>query len=229
VSRGIEGFGRDEDVDLSTAVEVGVFLTPRAFGYSEDGFVPRVSARVGLGFRNGFLRMGGSALARITEAGRVDSGSVHVGSMAVLQPKTGHLAVLYAGHGWQRNAMPGAEFDLGLVVGPRGFGQHEFTGDRAFFTTAEYRYTVAESLLGSAGLGVAAFADYGGAWYAGSRRRTGYALGIGLRFGVTIDTGLEPLRVDLARVGGSGLIRGRWEVAIGKGFVFDSQTLRLDR
>lgn len=229
VSQGIEGFGRDEDIDLSTMVHLGVYLTPRAFGYDEDGIVPNLGARLGIGFRRGFVRLGGSALARITEAGRVDSGSVHLGGMAVVQPSRRHLALAYAGHGWQKNPMPGAEFDLGLIVGPRGFGQHEFTGDRAFFATAEYRYTVAENLLRSAGMGFAAFADYGGAWYAGSPRRTGYAVGIGLRFGVTIDTGLEPLRVDLARVGGSGLQRGRWELAIGKGFVFDSQSLRLDR
>jgi hypothetical protein len=229
VTQGIEGFGRDEDVDLSTRVRAGVMLTPAAFGYDEDGVVPSVDLRAGAGFRRGFLQLGASALARITESGRVDSGSVHLGAMAVVQPWPGHLAVAYAGRGWQKNPMPGGEFDLGLIVGPRGFGQHEFTGDRAFFTSAEYRYTITEQLLSSMGLGVAAFGDWGGAWYGGSRRRTGYAIGLGLRFGVTIDTGLEPLRVDVARVGGSGVDRGRWELAIGKGFVFNTTTLRLDR
>lgn len=228
VSQGIEGFGRDEDIDLSTMLHIGLQVTPAAFGYADNGLVPSVAVRTGVGFPGGFARFGASALARITEAGWVDSGSVHLGGMAVLQPRPRHLAVFFAGHGWQKNPVPGAEFDLGLIVGPRGFGQHEFTGDRAFFATAEYRYTLTEELLRSMGLGLAAFADYGGAWYAGSRRRTGYAVGLGLRFGVTIDTGLEPLRVDLARVGG-GPAPGRWELAIGKGFVFNSATLRLDR
>jgi hypothetical protein len=228
VGQGIEGFGREEDVDLSTLVHLGLYLTPAAFGYTEGGIVPNATVRSGVAFRRGFARAAASALARITEAGWVDSGSVHIGGMAVIQPRPRQLAVLYASHGWQRNPMPGGEFDLGLVLGPRGFGRHAFTGDRAFFATAEYRYTITEELLRSAGLGFAAFADYGGAWYAGQRRRTGYAIGLGLRFGVTIDTGLEPIRVDLARIGGSGLERGRWELAIGKGFVFNSLTLRLE-
>jgi hypothetical protein len=228
VGQGIEGFGREEDVDLSTLVHVGVHLTPAGFGYRESGIVPNATLRTGVGFRGGFARAAATALARITESGWVDSGSVHLAGMAVLQPRARHLAVLYAGHGWQENPMPGAEFDLGLVLGPRGFGRHAFTGDRAFFATAEYRYTITEELLRTVGLGLAAFADYGGAWYAGSPRRTGYAFGLGLRFGVTIDTGLEPLRVDLARIGGTGLERGRWELAIGKGFVFNSLTLRLE-
>jgi len=229
VAQNVEGFGRDEDVDLSTVLQAGLNLTPRAFGYRDNGLVPSVQARTGIGFDRGFVRLAMAAHARISETGWVDSGSVHVGALAVVQPKRQHLAVLYAGQGWQRNPMPGGEFDLGLVVGPRGFGSHEFTGDRAFFASAEYRYTIAEEVFRSAGVGLAAFADYGGAWFAGSERRTGYSVGLGLRFGVTIDSGLEPLRVDLARVGGSGLDRGRWELAIGKGFVFDSQTLRLDR
>ncbi len=229
VSEGIEGFGREEDVDLSLVLHAGLYLTPAAFGYRDNGLVPNVSVRAGAGFPGGFARFGASALARITESGWIDSGSVHLGAMAVLKPAPRQLAVAFAGHGWQKNPMPGAEFDLGLVLGPRGFGQHTFTGDRAFFLSGEYRYTITDQLLRSMGLGLAAFADYGGAWYAGSRRRTGYTVGLGLRFGVTIDTGLEPLRVDLGRVGGAGLARDRWELAIGKGFVFNSTTLRLDR
>jgi len=229
VTRNVEGFSQDEDVDLSTLIQVGLNLTPRAFGYGDDGWVPSVAARTGIGFERGFARFMVAAQGRITGAGVVDSGSVHLGGLTVIQPKTRHLAVLYAGQGWQKSPMSGGEFDLGLLVGPRGFGAHQFTGDRAFFASAEYRYTVAEEVLRSAGVGLAAFADYGGAWFAGSERRTGYSVGVGLRFGVTIDSGLEPLRVDLARVGGTGLERPRWEIAIGKGFVFDSQTLRLDR
>ena len=228
VSSGFEGFGRDEDVDLSTLFHLGVYLTPKGLGYREDGIVPNVTARTGLGWRGGFARLGVTALARITDAGVIDSGSVHVGSMVVLTPSPRQVAVLHASHGWQRNPVPGAEFDLGLDVGPRGFPTHAFTGDRAFFLTAEYRYTVTDNFLRSAGLGLAAFGDYGGAWYHGSPRRTGYALGVGFRFGLTLATDLEPVRVDLARIGGSGIDKGRWEIAIGKGFVFNTSG-RLDR
>ena len=227
VSSGFAGFGRQEDVDLSTLVHVGLYATPRAFGYRDDGVVPNVTLRSGLGWRGGFARLNASALGRFTSAG-LDSGSVHVGGMLVLKPDRRNLVVFHASHGWQRQPAPGAEFDLGLDVGPRGFEAHAFTGDRAFLLTSEYRYTVTDDFLRSAGLGIAAFADYGGAWYHGSPARTGYSIGAGLRFGLTFASDLEPVRVDLARIGGSGIDRGRWEIAIGKGFVFNTSG-RLDR
>ncbi len=227
VSEGFAGFGRQEDIDLSTLVHVGVYLTPRAFGYAEDGVVPNVVLGTGIGWRGGFARLNASALGRFTSAG-LDSGSVSVGGMAVIKPNPRNMVVFHASHGWQRRPAPGAEFDLGLDVGPRGFNAHAFTGDRAFLLTTEYRYTLTDNLLRSAGLGLAAFADYGGAWYHGSPRRTGYSVGVGLRFGLTIASGLEPVRVDLARIGGDGIGRPRWELAIGKGFVFNTSG-RLNR
>jgi hypothetical protein len=228
VEEGIQGFGRQEDIDLSTSVVAGVNLTPKAFGYREDGVVPNLSVYTGAGWRGGFARFNFSALGRITDAGKLDSGSVHVGAIVALKPGAKQLAVFHAAHGWLRNPMPGAEFDFGLDVGPRGFEQHSFTGNRAFLLTGEYRYTLSNNFLGSAGLGLAGFADYGGAWYAGSRRRTGYSVGVGLRFGLTVASDLDPVRIDFARIGGTGLGKGRWEIAIGKGFTFNLSG-RLDR
>lgn len=226
VSSGFAGFGRQEDVDLSTLVHLGLYFTPKAFGYREDGVVPNLALRGGIGWRTGFARVNAAALGRYTSAG-LDSGSVHLGAMVVLKPNPRNLVVFSAGHGWQKRPAPGSEFDLGLDIGPRGFEAHAFTGDRAFLLTTEYRYTVTDDFLRSAGLGLAGFADYGGAWYRGSPRRSGYAVGVGLRFGLTIASDLEPVRVDLARIGGSGIDRGRWEIAIGKGFVFNTNG-RLD-
>ncbi len=228
VSRNFEGFGRQEDVDLSTVVRVGLGLTPKSFGYRDHGIVPGLSARTGLGWRNGFVILTGAALARIGEAGAVDSGSVHVGGTVVLKPKPRQMAVFHAARGWQKNPMPAGEFDLGLGLGPRGFTQHAFTGDRAFLLGAEYRYTVTSDFLNTAGLGLAAFADYGGAWYSGSPQRTGYSVGLGLRFGLTVASDLAPARVDLAYINGTGLTKGAWRLAFGKGFVF-STSGRLDR
>ncbi len=228
VSRDFEGFGRQEDVDLSTVVRIGLGLTPKLFGYRDNGFVPAVSARTGLGWRNGFAILTGSALARIAETGWVDSGSVHLGATVVLKPRPRQMAVFHAAHGWQKNPMPSGEFDLGLGVGPRGFTQHAFTGDRAFLLGAEYRYTVTSDFLNTAGLGLAAFADYGGAWYSGTPQRTGYSVGLGLRFGLTVASDLAPARFDLAYINGTGLTKGAWRLAFGKGFVF-STSGRLDR
>jgi hypothetical protein len=228
VQRGIQGFDRQEDIDISTTVVVGVNLTPKAFGYREDGVVPNLSIYTGAGWRGGFARFNLAALGRITDAGKLDSGSVHIGGIVALKPGPKQLAVFHAAHGWLKNPMPGGEFDFGLDVGPRGFEQHSFTGDRAFRLTGEYRYTVAENFLKTAGVGLAGFADYGGAWYAGSRRRSGYSVGVGLRFGLTVASDLDPVRIDVARIGGTGLTQGRWELAIGKGFTFNFSG-RLDR
>ena len=221
VQQGFQGFGRQEDIDLSTSVQAGVNLTPKAFGYPDNGVVPNASFYTGVGWSNGFARFTGSGLARITEAGRIDSGSVHLSAIVALKPGPRQLAMFYLGHGWLKNPVPGGEFDLGLDIGPRGFQDHAFTGDRAFFVSGEYRYTLTDTFLRSAGLGVAGFAEYGGAWYHGSKRRTGYSIGVGLRFGLTISTDLDPVRIDVARVGGSDLERGRFELAIGKGFTFN--------
>ena len=48
------------------------------------------------------------------------------------------------------------------------------------------------------GLGLAGFVDHGGAWYSGSRRRTGWDAGIGLRVGASRSTDTPALRFDLA-------------------------------
>lgn len=228
VSSDFEGFGRQEDVDLSTFVHASLGFTPRAFGYDEDGVVPGVTLQSGLGWRGGFARINASALGRLVDGLAVDSGSVHVGATVVLKPRPRHMAVFHGARGWQKNPMPGAEFDLGQSLGIRGFRQHAFTGTNAFLLTTEYRYTVTNDFLNTAGLGLAAFADYGGAWYSGSRRRTGYSVGVGVRFGLTVASDLSPARFDLAYIDGDGLAKGAWRLAFGKGFVFNTNG-RLDR
>ena len=116
--------------------------------------------------------------------------------------------------------MPGAEFDLGLGLGPRAFRSHAFTGDRSYFGTAEYRITLVDDLLGQLGLGVAGFVDHGGAWYAGQPRRSGWDAGLGLRLGASRSTDTEALRFDFARRFGNDAQGAGWVVTVGKGFVF---------
>ena len=169
----------------------------------------------------------GAALGRFASAG-LDSGSVHVAATVVLKPRPRQMVVFHGARGWQHHPMPGGEFDLGLGFGPRGFTQHAFTGDQAFLLATEYRYLLTDNFLRSAGLGLAAFADYGGAWYDGQPKRTGSSLGIGLRFGLTVASDLAPARVDLAWINGTGLTKGAWRLAFGKGFVFGPAG-RLDR
>ena len=226
VSRGLQGFGREEDVDVGTVIGVGLNLTPSALGYEENGIVPAIGMRTGFGRVDRFVQLFASASGRFTGAG-LDSGSVHVAGTGFFQPWPRHLLVLHGAHGWQRRPAPGAEFDLGLGLGPRAYRQHAFTGDRAFFTMAEYRYTVSEEFLKLSAIGLAGFAEYGGAWYHDDVRRTGWDVGLGLRFGITRSPTIRTTRLDVAYRGKTSFEKGGWTYTLGLGFPF-SGSGRLD-
>ena len=219
VAHGYAGFAREEDVDLGTTVRVGLQLAPEAFGYERNGLGPEIAGRVGARLPRGFAYLDAVANGLYTAAG-LDSGGVQVGGTLVHQPGHRHVAVLHFDVGWLKAPVPGEEFDLGLGSGPRAFGSHAFTGDRSFFGTAEYRYTVVEDLWGLMGLGLAGFVDHGGAWYSGSRRRTGWDAGVGLRVGASRSTDTPALRFDLARRFANDVDPSGWVLTIGKGFVF---------
>jgi hypothetical protein len=219
VTRGYAGFAREEDVDLGLTVRLGMMVAPKAFGYDRDGLGPMLAARAGGRLPGGFGYLEALANGLYDSAG-LDSGSVQFAATAVLQPAPHHVGVLHVDGGWLKDPVPGAEFDLGLGVGPRAFQSHAFTGDRSFFTTAEYRLTVVDDFLGQLGLGVAGFADYGGAWYSGDPRRTGWDTGIGLRVGATRSTDTDALRFDLAWRFANDAQGAGWVFTIGKGFVF---------
>jgi hemolysin activation/secretion protein len=136
--------------------------------------------------------------------------------------------VLHGAIGWLHNPAPGAEFDLGVGVGPRAFKQHAFTGDRAFFSTAEYRWTAIENFRNLTAVGLAAFVDYGGAWYQGSERRTGFDFGVGLRFGLSRATEIQSNRIDLACRPRNENGKFQCRFILERGFAF-STTGRLDR
>ena len=219
VARGYAGFAREEDVDLGTTVRAGLQLAPKVFGYERNGVAPEVGGRVGASIPGGFTYVDALANGLFSGAG-LDSGSVQLGGTVVLQPAPRHVAVLHVEGGWLKNPVPGEEFDLGLGSGPRAFGSHAFTGDRSFFGTAEYRYTIVDDLWGLLGLGVAGFVDHGGAWYSGSRRRVGWDAGVGLRLGASRSTDTPALRFDLARRFANDVEPAGWVLTVGKGFAF---------
>ncbi len=219
VTRNWLGFGREEDLNLSTTVELSALIAPRAFGYDRGGVGPGVTVRSGVALPLGFVLGEASANGLFTGAG-LDSGSVSLSGTAVFQPAERHNVMVHLEGGWLEDPTPGAEFDLGLDYGPRAFRSHAFTGDRMVFATAEYRYTVVPNLWGLAGLGVAGFVDHGGAWYNGSRRRLGWDAGVGLRIGLSRDTSISPLRVDVARRFATDVESAGWVVVIAKGLAF---------
>ena len=227
VTHGYAGFAREEDVDLGTTLRVGLQAAPGLFGYERDGLAPEVSGRIGGRIPGGFGYIDAFADGLYNTAG-LDSGTVQLAATMVLQPGPRHVAVLHLEGGWLDDPVPGEEFDLGLGSGPRAFGSHSFTGDRAIFATAEYRYTVVDDLWGMVGLGLAGFVDHGGAWYSGSPRRTGWDAGIGLRVGASRSTDVPALRFDLARRFANDVDPAGWVITVGKGFAFTAPTRGLN-
>lgn len=221
VARGFVGFGREEDVDVSTAIRVGAFTAPASFGYQRDGVAPFIAGRAGTSYGAGFLFLDFKANG-LYDSGGLDSGSVTVGGTVVFQPGSRHTLVLHGDGGWIRNALPGEDFDLGLGTGPRAFRSHSFTGDRSFFATAEYRYTLKDELWKVVGIGVAGFVDYGGAWYDGAPRRSGWDAGIGLRLGASRAAGVEAIRIDLTRRFATDIEGAGWLLVVGKGLTFST-------
>lgn len=226
VSSGFRGVGRREDIDVSSTILVGAMAAPSFLGYEHDGVHAYFTGRTGAVARNSFGYLDLSAGAMLTTAG-VDTASVHAALTYIWQPDTRHFAVLHGAVGIQKDPRPGQEFDLGLGIGPRAARAHAYTGDRAFFTSAEYRFNVDDDFLQLTGLGVAAFVDYGGAWYQGDPRRTGVHAGIGLRLASSRSPGVDATRIDIARRFRGPGEPGSWALVIGKGFPFTSSG-RLD-
>ena len=199
-SKDTEASAVTEDIDLSTTLR------------GESG------SRRGVGIRSKRHRAGVRAQRREIDFQRVhdlpdariiaiheqglDSGSVAGQAVLALLPVPRHTAVFNAQGGMQKNPYPGEEFDLGLTFGPACFPAHAFTGDRAFFTTVEYRWVASAGSIQVAGVGLAGFADYGGAWYSGSDVRTGADAGVGC---VSARLGRPPERVRRASTSCAGL------------------------
>lgn len=219
--RGYQSFDRDEDIDISSTARLTLLAAPAAFGYDDDGVGVGLYLQTGTAFlrRTGFATLSVSSSGRFGSAG-LDSGTAVVQGIAALHAGARHLFVLAGSAGAQRNVPPGDEFDLGFGFGPRAFRTHAFTGDRYFTATTEYRGLIDGHLFGLLGVGAAAFADIGGAWYQGTPVRTGSDVGVGLRLGISPQAEPELLRVDLAyRLPGTPQGAG-WVISIGKGFQF---------
>jgi hypothetical protein len=223
VTRGFARQGRDEDVDVSNLARLGVYLAPSFLGYDTGGVGVLAQLRVGTKLGGGgFAWIDSRANGLYTSAG-LDSGSVIVGGTIVLSPFRRHLVIGHADIGWIKNPLPALEFDLGFATGPRAFPIHAFTGDRAYFTTAEYRYTVGEDVFKALDLGLAGFVDHGGAWYNNAPRRTGTDVGFGLRLSASRAADANTTRLDLAYRLKNDQEKAGWVFVIASGLVFSTQ------
>jgi hypothetical protein len=206
VVRNYRSFLREEDVDLSEGLLIGTYLAPDAFGYERGGLGLQANLQAGSRLPGGF------ATIRAQATGLMQGGGLDW----FVQPVPRHSVTLLAQGGWQKNAVPGEEFDLGLGRGPRAFYAHAFTGNRFVNLTAEYRWTLAEDLWSVLGFGLAGFVDYGGAWYDGSRRRTGTDAGVGLRLGPSRTAEGGTLSIDLARRFATDAQAAGWAVVVSR-------------
>lgn len=212
-------FARSEDVDLSSTVQLVWWVAPSRLGYARTGSGPSLRAQTGGVWGQSFFRLAFEGHS-ILRGGRADSGAVQVSSTLVVKELPRQTFIAHGVIGAQRAPIPGAEFDLGLVRGPRAFGAHAFTGTRMAWIMGEHRVYLVDDWLGLLGLGAAVFADYGGAWYAGERRRLGGDVGFGLRIGASRALRSEVARLDLAYRFGDGVSGNRWTVIFGRGVSF---------
>ena len=221
VTRNWRMMGQPEDVDLSSTIRIGMSVAPSAWGYARSGVGPVVAAQTGAILPHGFVRIAGRATG-LTSGGVLDSGTATVNATLALQPGQKHLLVAFSMYGWDKNPYPGEEFDLGLTRGPRAFPLHAFTGDRQRYSLLEYRYNALPNVYGSAAIGVAAFAETGGAWYAGTPTRDGHGVGAGIRFApLRSASGVGASRFDLVRKFKTDREPASWVFVIGTGFTFD--------
>jgi len=222
VTRGFARQGRDEDVDVSNFARLGLFLAPGFLGYDSSGVGAVAQIRLGTKLAKGFAWFDARANG-LYGSGGLDSGSVTLGGTATFSPIHRHILIGHADIGWIKDPLPASEFDLGFSVGPRGFPIHAFTGDRTYFATAEYRYTVGEDLFKALDLGLAGFVDHGGAWYHNESRRTGTNVGLGLRLSPSRAADANTTRLDLAYRFKNDRQRAGWVFVIASGLVFSTQ------
>jgi hypothetical protein len=219
VVQNVRSFGRVEDVAIGQSVRVGLLAAPSAFGYAENGVGLQLTASTGFRFPASLAQLSAAVNGLVTGSG-VDSGSVVLKGNLIVQPNAKNAIIVGGFVGWQKNPVPGNQFDLGLVYGPRAYPLHAFVGDRGFLVAAEYRWTFAENLGGLLGLALGTFVDYGGAWYSGEVPRTGTDFGAGIRFGPNRSANPVLFRLDLAYRLEAMPFPSGWSIVFGEGFTF---------
>ncbi len=212
--RYFQGFGQNEDIDLSPALQVTVWLAPEVLGYASTGIGPEVN--VSAGKQVGSTVLVGSLHANGLFSGDgLDSGRVILKGTWAGKPSKKQMMFLHVEAGIMDNPPPGQEFDLGLTFGPRTFGAHGFIGTRTLWGTLEWRDYRWDSVMGFLGIGYAGWVDYGGAWYQDQDPIWGGNVGVGLRLGSSIGSRASAARIDVGYRFGPGFEGKRLGVSFG--------------
>ena len=212
----------DEDQDLSDLAFVQVSLAPGGLGYRSTGVGARIV--LGSGARAGPVILKASVDANALFRGTgIDSGRVVASGTIGIKSGVRQATFLEIGGGVLESPAPGSEFDLGFEIFPRLWGPHAFVGTRSVRLTLEHRVFVFDNILDVAGMGVAAFLDYGGAWYEDQDRRFGGDTGLSLFFGSPLGSLAQISHFGAGyRFGGGIGTSGasRWAVTLGSGIIF---------
>lgn len=209
----------DEDVDLSPAIAFQLNVAPAAFGYDRTGIGASVALGAGGAVGTGFIQGRLSASGLFNSAG-LDSGRVVLQATLAQKPARRHASLLHLQTGLLENPPPGGEFDIGFGRPPRSWEPHSFVGTRLLWTTFEHRWFVFDRVLDLLSVGLAAFVDYGGAWYGDQDPRWGGNVGVGLRTSSTLSSSLNTSRLDFGYRFGADLVGSRWVFSLGTGFPF---------
>jgi hypothetical protein len=216
-------YARREDQDLSQVLRLGVWATPRAWGYAgaHAGLGPELKAQGSAAWRGGFAVLRASGHGIYSGPG-LDSGRVQLALTVASQNLPRQAWIVHVEGGVAQHPDSGSEFDLwNDQTGPRLFGAHEFTGTRMSWFAVEDRILVAEEAWGLVGVGLAPFLDWGGAWYADERARQGGDVGVALRLGPTRSVRGDVAEIAIgARFGLRNFVGSRWAIAIRRGVQF---------
>lgn len=223
ILRRFNSYARREDVDLSSVARVGLWVTPRAWGYpaARAGLGPDLFVQTSTLWRGGFGVLRASARGIVAPAG-LDSGRASVGVTFASQNLPAQSLVLHAEFAAAHKPAPGDGYDFWFDrSGPRLFGAHAFTGTRLAWVTLEDRIVVDDDLYGVLGIGLAPFIDWGGAWFTDEEPRWGGNVGLAVRLGPTRAVQGDPAEVSIGIRFGDGVKPStRWALSIRRALRF---------
>ncbi|MFW6083826.1 MAG: hypothetical protein ACODAA_01280 [Gemmatimonadota bacterium] len=209
----------EQDVDLTSGITVGLRFAPESFGYERTGIGGHFAVRSGTSIGPVLMRAALVANGLFDSAG-LDSGRVVTSVTGGVVPGNRHATLFHVEGGLLNSPPPGQEFDLGFSTAPRSFEPHAFVGTRALWGTIEHRWYALPRILDQFGAALAAYFDFGGAWYPDQEPRWGSEIGIGLRTSSRLAPDAESSRIDLGYRLGPGVEGSRFVLSVGTGFTF---------
>jgi hypothetical protein len=220
-TKNLNGYTREEWVDVSNTLRLGIWAAPGAWGYgSRRGVGAEVRWQGAHTWRDGHAAVRGHATGAWTQ-GKLDSGQVRAQVTLAAQPGARHAVLVHIDAARMLGARPPGEIDLWLERrGPRLFPPHAFAGSRLWWFALEYRVLVAGALGRMIGIGLATFVEYAAAAnLAGQTKRAGDA-GLALRLAPLRLAAGDVTELALGRRIGPGQSGAGWVLALRKGFTF---------